>query len=154
MGFSRQAYWSGLPCPPPGALPDPGAKPASRLSPSPAGGLFTTSATWEATDPHALSRSVMTGSVTRGLQPARLLCPRDSPGESTGVGCHFPSPGDLPNPGIAPRSPVIADGFFTDCASWEAHYNPVHTSYDSHSLNVFTPNPLTHSPVKEMCFSN
>ena len=24
MGFSRQAYWSGLPCLPPGNLPDPG----------------------------------------------------------------------------------------------------------------------------------
>ena len=24
MGFSRQEYWSGLPCPPPGSLPDPG----------------------------------------------------------------------------------------------------------------------------------
>ena len=24
VGFSRQGYWSGLPCPPPGALPDPG----------------------------------------------------------------------------------------------------------------------------------
>ena len=23
-GFSRQEYWSGLPCPPPGGLPDPG----------------------------------------------------------------------------------------------------------------------------------
>ena len=29
MGFSRQEYWSGLPCPPPGDLPDPGVKPAS-----------------------------------------------------------------------------------------------------------------------------
>ena len=28
-GFSRQEYWSGLPCPPPGDLPDPGIKPAS-----------------------------------------------------------------------------------------------------------------------------
>ena len=27
MGFSRQEYWSGLPCPPPGDLPDPGIKP-------------------------------------------------------------------------------------------------------------------------------
>ena len=26
MGFSRQEYWSGLPCPPPGDLPDPGDK--------------------------------------------------------------------------------------------------------------------------------
>ncbi|KAM7229927.1 hypothetical protein CapIbe_018646, partial [Capra ibex] len=28
-GFSRQVYWSGLPCPPPGDLPDPGIKPRS-----------------------------------------------------------------------------------------------------------------------------
>ena len=27
MGFSRQEYWSGLPCPPPGDLPDPGIDP-------------------------------------------------------------------------------------------------------------------------------
>ena len=32
MGFSRQRYWRGLPCPPPGALPDPGIKPACPLS--------------------------------------------------------------------------------------------------------------------------
>ena len=29
MGFSRQEYWSGLPCPPAGDLPDPGIKSAS-----------------------------------------------------------------------------------------------------------------------------
>jgi len=29
MGFSRQEYWSGLPCHPPGNLPDPGIKPKS-----------------------------------------------------------------------------------------------------------------------------
>ena len=29
MEFSRQEYWSGLPCPPPGDLPDPGIKPWS-----------------------------------------------------------------------------------------------------------------------------
>ena len=28
-GFSRQEYWSGLPCPPPGDLPNPGIKPRS-----------------------------------------------------------------------------------------------------------------------------
>ena len=48
MGFSRQEYWSGLPCPPPGDLPDPGMEPTSLTSPALAGGLFTTSATWEA----------------------------------------------------------------------------------------------------------
>ena len=29
MGFSRQEYWSGLPCPPPGGLPDPEIEPRS-----------------------------------------------------------------------------------------------------------------------------
>ena len=29
MGFPRQEYWSGLPCPPPGDLPDPGVEPRS-----------------------------------------------------------------------------------------------------------------------------
>ena len=39
MGFSRQEYWSGLPCPPPGDLPDPGIKPASLMSSAFAGVL-------------------------------------------------------------------------------------------------------------------
>ena len=34
MGFFRQEYWSGLPFPPPGDLPDPGIKPASPVSPA------------------------------------------------------------------------------------------------------------------------
>ena len=70
-----------------------------------------------------------------GLQPTRLLHPWDFPGRSTGVGCHhllipwtvayqaplsmgflrqkywsrllFPSPGDLPNPGIRLMSPAL-----------------------------------------------
>ena len=32
MGFSRQEYWSGLPCPPPGDLPDPGIEPGPPAS--------------------------------------------------------------------------------------------------------------------------
>ena len=48
MGFSRQEYWSGLPCPPPGDLPNPGIKPESLISPALAAGFFTTSTTWEA----------------------------------------------------------------------------------------------------------
>jgi len=42
-GFSRQEYWSGLPSPPPGNLPDPRIEPASVTSPALAGRLFTTS---------------------------------------------------------------------------------------------------------------
>ena len=48
MGFSRQEYWSGLSCPPPGDLPDPGVEPESLTSPALAGWFFTTSASWEA----------------------------------------------------------------------------------------------------------
>ena len=39
MGFPRQEYWSGLPFPSPGDLPDPGIEP---VSPALAGGSFTT----------------------------------------------------------------------------------------------------------------
>ena len=48
MGFSRQEYWSGLPFPPPGDLPNPGIQLGSLLSPVLAGGFFISSATWEA----------------------------------------------------------------------------------------------------------
>ena len=47
-GILQQEYWSGLPCPPPGDLPDPGIKPASLMSPALAGKFFATSALWEA----------------------------------------------------------------------------------------------------------
>ena len=42
MGFPRQDYWSGLPFPSPGDLPDPGIKPVSPVSPTLAGRFFTT----------------------------------------------------------------------------------------------------------------
>ena len=45
MGFSRQEYWSGLPCPLPGDLPSPVIEPPSLRSPALAGGFFTTRAT-------------------------------------------------------------------------------------------------------------
>ena len=42
MEFSRQEYWSGLPFPSPGCLPNPRIKPTSLASTALAGGLFTT----------------------------------------------------------------------------------------------------------------
>ena len=47
-GLSSQEYWSGVPLPPPGDLPDPGIEPVSLTSPTLAGGFSTTSATSEA----------------------------------------------------------------------------------------------------------
>ena len=46
LGFSREEHQSGLPCPLPGDLPDPGIE--SLMSPALAGRFFTTSAIWEA----------------------------------------------------------------------------------------------------------
>ena len=40
VGFSRQEYWSGLPCSIPGDLPDSGTAPTSPVSPALAGGFF------------------------------------------------------------------------------------------------------------------
>ena len=44
----RKIYWSELPCPPPGNLPNPEIKPTSLTSPALEVGFFTTSNTWEA----------------------------------------------------------------------------------------------------------
>ena len=61
LGFSRQEHWSGLPFPSP----------------------MHESEKWKWS--HLV---VSDSSRPHGLQPASLLCPWDSPGKSTGVGCH------------------------------------------------------------------
>jgi len=57
MGFSRQEYWSGLPCLSPGDLPDSGIEPVSLMFPALADRFFTTSDTWEI--PFAISGSYL-----------------------------------------------------------------------------------------------
>ena len=51
---------------------------------------------------HACSvTSVVSNSLRpHGLRPARLLCPWDSPGKNTGVGCHFLLRGIFPTQGL------------------------------------------------------
>ena len=66
MAFSRQRYWRGLPCPPPGDLPDPGIEPMSLLSPALAGEFFTTGITWEAPN-----RDTAIGSVAQHSDSSR-----------------------------------------------------------------------------------
>ena len=52
------------------------------------------------------SRLVMSNSLQpRGLKPTRLLCPWDSPGKNTGVGCHFLLQGIFPTQGLNPGLP-------------------------------------------------
>ena len=71
MGFSRQQYWSGLPCPPPEYLPDPGIKPSSLTSPALAGGFFITSATWEALPFYT---SLQRYNKAKGMYQPRVMC--------------------------------------------------------------------------------
>ena len=54
MDFSKQEYWSGLPCPPPGDLPDPGIEPESFMFPVLAAGCFTPSTTWKTPTEHEM----------------------------------------------------------------------------------------------------
>ena len=58
--FSRQEYWSGLPCLPPGDLPDPGMKPASLMSQ--VAGFFTT----RTTCPHRGGKNIFLLSISGG----------------------------------------------------------------------------------------
>ena len=55
----------------------------------------------------AVTRSCLTLFQPHGLQPARLLCPWDSPGKNTGVSGHALLQGNLPDPGMEPRSPAL-----------------------------------------------
>ena len=108
MRFSRREYWSGLPCPPPGDLPSSGVKPESLMSPSLSGGFFTTRATWEAL---VISVVLMTQLCLTLFNPMDCS-PLGSPSmgfsrQEHWSGLPFPSPGDLPDPGIKPRSPAL-----------------------------------------------
>ena len=51
--------------------------------------------------------------VTPWTVATRLLCPWNSPGKNTGVGCHSLLQGNLPYPRIEPRSPALEGRFFT-----------------------------------------
>ena len=92
LGFSRQEHWSGLPFP----------SPMHEIE------------KWK------WSHSVVSDSLRpRWLQPTRLLCPRDSPGKSTGVGCHCLN--------IDQKQSLVqkklAEFYFTEqCLSWVIQY--------------------------------
>ena len=67
MGFSRQEYWSGVPCPPAGDLPHPGITPVSLKPPALAGSFFTSSAALEALSTSALQLLVCSSYLTTRL---------------------------------------------------------------------------------------
>ena len=97
MGFSTQEPWSGLPCPPPGDLPDPGIKSVSLLFPAMAAGSLPVV-------PLGKNECKLLNSVwlfaTRGLYN-----PWNSPGQNTGVGSHFLLQRIFPTQGLNPGPP-------------------------------------------------
>ena len=100
MRFSRQEYWSGLPwlnlC---------------LLSPALAGGFFTTSTTWEAQQGAIKVKVKLLSCVRLLVTPWTVACqaPLSMEFSRQGYwsGLPFPSPGDLPDPGIEPGSPSL-----------------------------------------------
>ena len=86
MGLPRQEQWSGLPFPPPEDLPNPAIEP---VSPVLAGGFFTTELPAAAAAAAAKTLQLCLTVRPHRRQPIRIPCPWDSPGNNTGVGCHF-----------------------------------------------------------------
>ena len=79
MGFFKQEYWSGFPCPPPEEIPNPVIEPETLTSPALEGRVFITSATWKAA----------AAAAAKSLQSCPTLCdPIDG------------SPPGSPSPGI------------------------------------------------------
>ena len=68
--------------------------------------------------------------VSDSLRPHRLYSPWNSPGQSTGVGSRFLSPGDLPNPGIKPMCPALQ----TESLPSEPQEKPKNTGVGNLSL--------------------
>ena len=132
MGFPRQEYWSGLPCPPPRDLPNPSLEPMSFMSPALAGWFFTTSTTWEVPYPidvcvcvcvlSCFSHVLLFATLWTAVCQAPLSMGFSRQEYWSGLPC--PLLGERPNPGIkptSPRSPALAGWFFTTSINWENH---------------------------------
>ena len=87
--FPRQEYYSGLPFPAPGDVPDPGIEPASLMSPALAVRFFTTSATWEGQRQYSWPLSMREQSL--GVPILKAV-------ENSGIYCSWPSVSAVPNP--------------------------------------------------------
>ena len=116
VGFSRQEDWSGLSFSPPRDLPNPGIK--STFSALTVG--FST------TEPPGIqarkwkwSRSLVSDSATLWTIVHQAPQSMGFSRQEYWSGLPFPSPGDLPNPGIEPRSPAYAGRCFNLWATRE-----------------------------------
>ena len=128
MGFSRQQYWSGLPFPSPGDLPNPAIKPRSpalqtdALPSEPPGksinGVSALLKQGKADTCGLTIYSIYSFMKVKLFSRVRLfatpwtvtyqaLLSMGFSRQEYWNGLPFPSPGDLPNPAIKPRSPAL-----------------------------------------------
>ena len=117
MEFSRQEYWSGFPFPSPGDLPNLGIKPrspalqADSLPSKPPG---KQKCCWESSGSDLVTKLYPTLAIPWTLAcqaPLSMGFPRQEYWNRL----PFPSPGDLPHPGMEARSPALqADSLPTD----------------------------------------
>ena len=134
MGFSRQEYWSGLPFPSPGDLPDPGIEPTSPAleadasASGPPGKPIKDHSCYQFKKVKVLSRvQLFETPWTVGYQASPSM--GFSRQEYWG-GLPFPSPGDLPDPGIEPRCPTLEADDLTYEPPWEPVFGfKSHLSY-------------------------
>ena len=117
MGFPRQEYWSGLPFPSPGDLPDPRME---SMSPAFQAGFL---------HKHTSVQLVQSLRCVRLFATPWTVAYQAS--QSIGFsrqeywsGLPFPSPGDLPDPGIEPGSPALE----SDALTSEPPGKPLNTS--------------------------
>ena len=107
MGFSRQEYWSGLPCPPPEDLPNPGIKlrsPASQADSflsEPPGKPYNSKSEVKVKSLSCVQLFVTPWTVAYHVK----IHPRDFPSKNTGVGCHFLPQRIFPTQGSNPDLP-------------------------------------------------
>ena len=97
-----------------------------------------------------LSHSVVSDSLwPRGLQPARLLCPWDSPGKNTGVGCHALLQGIFwaqgSNPGLPHRRQILY------CLDHQGSPSSSHTP--NQSFPALTPHRAQHQTTRDHPYS-
>ena len=142
-GFSRQ-YWSELPCPPPGDLPDPGIKPVSGMSPALAGEFFTTSAIWDSSPICLLWNTVLLHCVQHYYRYLMWCCPfvcwlYVSPGVCglyKGRDPHLHC-GYLQSPGARMLSKHLLSNWMASCHMHPLLYGPIDLS-DCSRLRPFT----------------
>ena len=99
MGFSRQEYWSRLPFPFPGDLPDPGIEPRSPT--------LQADSLWSEPPGKNPKKTEILPFETPWMVALQARPSKESSRQEYWSGLPFPSPGDLPNPGIEPRSPTL-----------------------------------------------